>query len=204
MEFHFVTKETVSRALIFGVQKVNGGNTVAIASAVRETLSSIEKELPPSIQLTLWFDKSVWIEDANRYAMDSRFCFPSGRPRDLFQPREAIRVAHHQRCAPFIPLRYVCYHVSCQLQLGSALAARPNPLRRIRRRRCDCRPGKYRPSSGTGGNASRGKPDRSKQICFTILSMTLSLVAVFIPLLFMPGINGRLFREFSITLWPPF
>ena len=40
----------------------------------------------------------------------------------------------------------------------------------------------------------------SKQICFTILSMTLSLVAVFIPLLFMSGMNGRLFREFSITL----
>ncbi|HUJ76741.1 MAG TPA: efflux RND transporter permease subunit, partial [bacterium] len=40
----------------------------------------------------------------------------------------------------------------------------------------------------------------SKEIGFTIVSMTLSLVAVFIPLLFMGGIVGRLFREFSVTL----
>src|SRR5471030_3289086 len=40
----------------------------------------------------------------------------------------------------------------------------------------------------------------SKQIGFTILSMTASLVAVFIPLLFMQDITGRIFREFSITL----
>jgi len=40
----------------------------------------------------------------------------------------------------------------------------------------------------------------SKQIGFTIISLTLSLIAVFIPLLFMTGIVGRLFREFAITL----
>ncbi len=40
----------------------------------------------------------------------------------------------------------------------------------------------------------------SKQIGFTIVSLTLSLVAVFIPLIFMSGIVGRLFREFAITL----
>lgn len=40
----------------------------------------------------------------------------------------------------------------------------------------------------------------ARQIGFTIVSLTISLVAVFIPLLFMPGLVGRLFREFSITL----
>src|SRR5262249_6049031 len=40
----------------------------------------------------------------------------------------------------------------------------------------------------------------SKEIGFTILSMTVSLAAVFIPLLFMTGILGRLFREFAITI----
>jgi HAE1 family hydrophobic/amphiphilic exporter-1 len=42
--------------------------------------------------------------------------------------------------------------------------------------------------------------DGSREISFTILSMTLSLVAVFIPLLFMPGLVGRLFREFAVTI----
>src|SRR5205085_12318717 len=40
----------------------------------------------------------------------------------------------------------------------------------------------------------------SREIGFTILSMTVSLVAVFIPVLFMGGILGRLFREFAITI----
>src|SRR5207237_6551890 len=40
----------------------------------------------------------------------------------------------------------------------------------------------------------------AKQIGFTIVSLTVSLVAVLIPLLFMGGIIGRLFREFAVTL----
>ena len=51
-----------------------------------------------------------------------------------------------------------------------------------------------------------GKPalqaalDGSKEIGFTIVSMTLSLAAVFIPVLFMGGVLGRLFREFAVTI----
>ena len=40
----------------------------------------------------------------------------------------------------------------------------------------------------------------ARQIGFTVVSITVSLIAVFIPLLFMGGIVGRLFREFSVTL----
>jgi multidrug efflux pump len=40
----------------------------------------------------------------------------------------------------------------------------------------------------------------ARQIGFTVVSITVSLIAVFIPLLFMPGIVGRMFREFSVTL----
>ena len=42
--------------------------------------------------------------------------------------------------------------------------------------------------------------DGSREIGFTILSMTLSLVAVFIPVLFMGGLVGRLFHEFAVTI----
>ncbi len=42
--------------------------------------------------------------------------------------------------------------------------------------------------------------DGAKEVGFTVLSMSLSLIAVFIPILLMGGIVGRLFREFSITL----
>jgi len=42
--------------------------------------------------------------------------------------------------------------------------------------------------------------DGAAEIGFTILSMTISLAAVFLPLIFMPGVIGRLFREFSVTI----
>src|SRR5256885_7367428 len=42
--------------------------------------------------------------------------------------------------------------------------------------------------------------DGSKEVAFTILSMTLSLAAVFIPVLFMGGILGRLLHEFAVTI----
>src|SRR5262249_3866791 len=51
-----------------------------------------------------------------------------------------------------------------------------------------------------GGGGLQSAPKRSKQIGFTIVSLTVSLVAVLIPLLFMGGVIGRLFREFAVTL----
>ena len=51
---------------------------------------------------------------------------------------------------------------------------------------------------GRAGHA--GGIDGSREISFTILSMTLSLVAVFIPVLFLGGIIGRLFHEFAVTI----
>jgi HAE1 family hydrophobic/amphiphilic exporter-1 len=51
-----------------------------------------------------------------------------------------------------------------------------------------------------GKTAFQAALDGSKEIAFTIVSMTLSLVAVFIPVFFMGGIVGRLFREFAVTI----
>ena len=51
-----------------------------------------------------------------------------------------------------------------------------------------------------GKNAMQAAYDGSKEVAFTILSMTLSLVAVFIPVLFMGGIVGRLLHEFAVTI----
>ncbi len=51
-----------------------------------------------------------------------------------------------------------------------------------------------------GMNAFEASIESAKEISFTILAMTLSLAAVFIPLVFMSGLMGRIFREFSITI----
>ena len=51
-----------------------------------------------------------------------------------------------------------------------------------------------------GKPARQAALDGSKEVSFTILSMTLSLTAVFIPVLFMGGVVGRLFKEFAVTI----
>jgi HAE1 family hydrophobic/amphiphilic exporter-1 len=51
-----------------------------------------------------------------------------------------------------------------------------------------------------GKSAFRAAMDGAGEIGFTILSMTISLAAVFIPLLFMGGIIGRLLHEFAVTI----
>src|SRR6476620_2277239 len=51
-----------------------------------------------------------------------------------------------------------------------------------------------------GKSPMRAAFDGSGEVAFTILAMTLSLVAVFIPVLFMGGVVGRLLHEFSVTI----
>jgi HAE1 family hydrophobic/amphiphilic exporter-1 len=51
-----------------------------------------------------------------------------------------------------------------------------------------------------GKSPMRAAMEGSKEIAFTIVSMTLALVAVFIPVLFMGGIVGRLLNEFAVTI----
>ena len=58
----------------------------------------------------------------------------------------------------------------------------------------------HHPLPRRGRCASRRGAPRRAEIGFTVLSMSLSLVAVFIPILFMGGLVGRLFREFAVTL----
>jgi multidrug efflux pump len=71
---------------------------------------------------------------------------------------------------------------------------------RLRGRRRHRRAGEHpAPHRGGHGALQGGAPGR-REVGFTVLSISLSLVAVFIPLLFMGGQVGRLFREFAVTL----
>ena len=200
-EFHFVTKDQSARALIFGIQKVHGGNTVAIAETVRNELSSIEKELPSSLKLTLWFDKSIWIEESlvdMQWTLGFAFLlvvlviyFSLGRVSEslitsLALPLSLLGTFTIMYLSNFSLdlLSLLALTLSVGFVVDDAIVVLENIVRHQEK----------------GESPREASLSGSKQICFTILSMTLSLIAVFIPLLFMPGLNGRLFREFSITL----
>lgn len=200
-EFHFGTADKTSLALIMGIKKVSDGNTVAISKSVLEILSTVEKELPPSIHLTLWFDKAVWIKDSIldvQWTLLIAFVlvvlviyFSLGRLSDSLIASTALPLS-------LVGTFIIMYLAHFSLDLLSLLALTLSVgfvvddaivvLENIVR------------SQEKGAPPLEASLKGSKQISFTILSMTLSLVAVFIPLLFMEGINGRLFREFSITL----
>lgn len=200
-DFRFITPEKTSRALILGLQKVSDGNTVAISKAVREVLEAIDKELPQSIKLNLWFDKAIWIEESLidvQWSLLFAFAlvvlviyFSLGRISESLITSAALPLS-------LVGTFAIMYLANFSLDLLSLLALTLSVgfvvddaivvLENIVR------------WQEKGSSPREASLMGSKQICFTILSMTLSLVAVFIPLLFMGGMNGRLFREFSITL----
>lgn len=200
-EYHFGTRDKTSLALIMAIQKVNDGNTVAISKAVHETLEEVNKELPPSLQLSVWFDKAVWI---NASILDVEWSLilalvlvvlviylSLGRLSDSLIAGAALPLSILGTFA----LMYVCHFsldllslLALTLSVGFVVDDAIVVLENIVR------------TQEQGSSAREASLVGSKQIAFTILSMTLSLVAVFIPLLFMEGMNGRLFREFSITL----
>ncbi len=200
-EFHFVTADKTSLVLALGIQKVADGNTVAISKAVREVMVSIEKELPSSINLTLWFDKSVWIEASLWDVQESLLFafalvvlviyFSLGRVSEslitsLALPLSLIGTFIIMYLAHFSLdlLSLLALTLCVGFVVDDAIVVLENIVR----------------CQEKGISPHEASLKGSKQICFTIVSMTLSLVAVFIPLLFMTGMNGRLFREFSITL----
>jgi len=174
---------------------------VAISQEVQNVVALLQKELPHSFKLNIWFDKAVWIQESIKDVQYSLFFafvlvvlvifFSLGRLSDALIPSIALPLS---LLGTFI----VMYFLNFSLDLLSLLALTLSVgfvvddaivvLENIVRHQ------------QLGKSVLKSCLDGSKQICFTILSMTVSLVAVFIPLLFMGGINGRLFREFSVTL----
>ena len=200
-EFRFVDAEKTSKALILGLQKVADGNTVAISHTVRRVLAELEKEFPASISLNLWFDKAIWIEES---LLDVQWSLLFAFALVVLVIYLSLgRFAESMIASAALPLSLagtfaIMYLADFSLDLLSLLALTLSVgfvvddaivvLENIVRwQEKGCKPVE---ASLLG----------SKQICFTILSMTLSLVAVFIPLLFMEGMTGRLFQEFSLTL----
>lgn len=200
-EFYLVTSDTRRQAIIISIQKINDGNTVAVAKAVEDVVEKLEKELPPTIQLKIWFNKAVWIQESI-LDVEWSLLFAFGLVilviyLSLGRMSEAL-ISSAALPLSLVGTFIVMYLLGFSLDLLSLLALTLSVgfvvddaivvLENIARHQ------------ELGKSAFAASLDGSKQICFTVLSMTISLVAVFIPLLFMEGMNGRLFREFSVTL----
>jgi HAE1 family hydrophobic/amphiphilic exporter-1 len=195
------TKTGSRRAINLQVMRQPGSNTIAVTDAIRALLPSFESALPPSIHLTIRGDRSRNIREAFSdiqwtmlltllLVVGVIFAFLHSGSATLI-PALALPFSILGTFAVMAVLGFTLDNLSMMaliLSIGfvvdDAIVMLENIVRHIEH----------------GEQPLDAALKGSREIGFTIVSMTVSLAAVFIPILFMSGILGRLFREFAITI----
>jgi len=189
------------RAVVMAIQRQPGTNTVAVAGAIKALLPSFEAQLPASVKLGILYDRSQSIRDSVRDVKFTLlltlalvvlviFLFLRNVSATVI-PSLALPMSIVGTFAVMYLLGYSMDNLSLMaltLSVGfvvdDAIVMLENIVRHME----------------MGKGILEASLDGSREIGFTILSMTLSLAAVFIPVLFMGGILGRLFHEFAVTI----
>jgi HAE1 family hydrophobic/amphiphilic exporter-1 len=189
------------RAIVLAVQRQPGTNTVAVARAVKAAMSAIEPELPSSVKVNVRYDRSVSIEGSVNDVKHSlvlalvlviaviflflRHVIATLIP-SLTLPMSIVGTFSVMAMLDFSVdnLSLMALTLAVGFVVDDAIVMLENIFRHVE----------------MGKMPMQAALDGAKEVSFTILSMTLSLAAVFIPLVFMGGIIGRLFREFAITI----
>src|SRR5882762_2090859 len=183
------------------VQRQPGTNTVAVVDAIRNLLPTFRQQLPASIKLDVLYDRSESIRESVNDVQLSLllalalvvlviFLFLRN-VRATIIPTLALPTSIVFTFAVMYLLGFSLDNLSLMaltLSVGFVVDDAVVMLENIVRRMED------------GEGAMEAALKGSREIGFTIISMTVSLVAVFIPVLFLSGILGRLFREFAITI----
>lgn len=183
------------------IQRQPGTNTVAVVDAIRNLLPSFRQQLPASIKLDVLYDRSESIRESVNDVQFSLllaiglvvlviFLFLRNA-RATFIPTLALPTSIVFTFAIMYLLGFSLDNLSLMaltLSVGFVVDDAVVMLENIVRRMEE------------GEGAMEAALKGSREIGFTIVSMTVSLVAVFIPVLFLSGILGRLFREFAITI----
>lgn len=189
------------RSIILAVQRQPGTNTVEVTRNVRQLLPTFQAQLPASVSLEILYDASVSIEESvNDVKFTLLFTLALvvlviflflRRLSYTLIPSLAMPMS---LVGTFIAMYLMGYNIdnlslmALILAVGfvvdDAIVMLENIVRHLE----------------MGEGPVKAALSGSREIGFTIVSMTLSLVAVFIPILFMGGILGRLFQEFAVTI----
>jgi HAE1 family hydrophobic/amphiphilic exporter-1 len=197
----FYNRDGEQRAITLGIQRQPGTNTIAVADAVKALLPQFKVELPSSIHMDVLYDRSDTIRESYRdvqftmlltLALVIMVIFVFLRNvRATVIPSLALPFSIVGTFAVMYMLGYSLDNLSMMaliLSVGfvvdDAIVMLENIYRHVE----------------LGEDPLTASLVGSREIGFTIVSMTLSLAAVFIPVLFMGGVLGRLFREFSVTI----
>jgi len=187
--------------VVVAVNRQAGSNAVAVSKSVRDLLPIIGAELPGSVRVTPIYDRSQTIVNSVADVQATLlFAFVLvvgvifvflGRATDTLIPAVALPLS---LLITFMAMRVLGYSLdnlslmALTLAIGflvdDAIVFLENTVRLMER----------------GMKPLEASLESAREISFTILSMTISLAAVFFPLVFMSGLVGRIFREFAITI----
>jgi hydrophobic/amphiphilic exporter-1 (mainly G- bacteria), HAE1 family len=189
------------RGIVLAVQRQPGANTVEVADAVKALLPAFERELPASLSVDVLYDRSEGIRES---VQDVKFTLVLTLSlvvlviflflrnlRATVIPSLAMPLSIVGTFAVMYMLGFSIDNLSLMaltLSVGfvvdDAIVVLENIVRHMEQ----------------GKTPREAAIEGSREIGFTIVSMTLSLVAVFVPVLFMGGVIGRLLNEFAVTI----
>jgi hydrophobic/amphiphilic exporter-1 (mainly G- bacteria), HAE1 family len=187
--------------IMLAVQRQPGTNTIDIVNNIRRLIPHFYAEIPPSVHLSIEYDRSVPIRDSVNDVKFTLllaiflvilviFLFLRNASATLI-PSLALPMAIMGTFAVMYLLGYTVDNLSLlalTLSVGfvvdDAIVMLENIVRHMEMKK----------------SPFQAALDGSKEVSFTVLSMTLSLAAVFLPVFFMPGVFGRLLHEFSVVI----
>ncbi len=201
MRFWVRGYEVPSATVIVAVNRRAGANAVEVSKSIYGVMPTISSELPGSIRITPIYDRSQSIvHSVNDVRTTLIIAFVLvvlvifaflGRATDTLIPAVALPlsllitfIAMHALGYSLDNLSLMALTLAIGFLVDDAIVFLENTVRRMER----------------GEQPFEAAINGAKEISFTIMSMTISLAAVFIPLVFMTGLVGRIFREFAITI----
>ena len=189
------------RGIVLAIFRQPGTNTIQVVDVVRKLLPTFRAEVPPAIAIEVLYDRSQTIRasvDEVKFTLFLAlalvvlviFLFLRNIPATVI-PSIALPMSIIGTFAVMHFLDYSLDNISLMaltlcvgFVVDDAIVMLENITRHIE----------------NGASVMQATLEGSREIVFTIVSMTISLAAVFIPVLFMGGILGRLLHEFAVTI----
>jgi HAE1 family hydrophobic/amphiphilic exporter-1 len=189
------------RGIVLAIQRQPGTNTIEVVDSIKALLPTFRAEVPPAIDIETLYDRSLTIRasvDEVQFTLYLAltlvvmviFIFLRNVAATVI-PAIALPMSIIGTFAVMYVFGYSLDNISLMaltlcvgFVVDDAIVMLENITRHIEQ----------------GKSVLQATLDGSREIVFTIISMTISLAAVFIPVLFMGGILGRLLHEFAVTI----
>lgn len=200
--FRYVSKEGEEKnTIVLAVSRLPGSNTLNISKEIQNELPILEKGIPGSVKLEVFYDKAVEIKSVIKDVEITLFIalflvvlvifIYLGKLLETIIPSLVLPLSLLATCIVIYLLGFNLDTLSLLaliLAIGfivdDSIVVMENIVRHVE----------------MGKKPFEAALDGSKQISLTVLTMSIALAAVFIPFIWMPGILGRVFHEFSVTI----